>query len=49
MIALTHEKIIVTSQYLPEQIWNDPATLQAINRRFTRREFKKAPEGSDGM
>jgi len=28
------EKIIITSNYVPEDIWDDPATIKAIRRRF---------------
>nr|AJD07568.1 replication-associated protein [Sewage-associated circular DNA molecule] len=37
-------KVIVTSQYMPEEIWEDAATLEAINRRFKLRRF-----GSDEL
>lgn len=33
-VALCHEKFIVTSNYLPEQIWADEQMLLAIRRRF---------------
>lgn len=34
MVALTHTNFIVTSQYLPYEIWDDEKTIAAINRRF---------------
>lgn len=37
-------KIIVTSQYRPEQIWDDPETVDAICRRFTLRYFDEGME-----
>lgn len=40
-------KVIVTSQYVPEEIWEDPATLEAINRRYTRRYFFSGTEIDD--
>ena len=36
MVALKHQKLIITSQYLPEEIWADEATREAINRRFKK-------------
>lgn len=41
-VALQYTKFIITSNYLPEQIWpNDPVLCQAIRRRCQFREFKK--------
>lgn len=37
------KKIVVTSQYHPNQIWDDQETLDAITRRFTFRSFGEAP------
>lgn len=31
--------VIITSQYLPEDIWDDQATIDAMRRRFQFREF----------
>lgn len=42
-------KIIVTSQYAPEEIWDDEATLEAINRRYTRRYFFSGLESDDNI
>lgn len=39
--------IIVTSNYIPEDIWDDPQTIKAINRRFKFHHFKKL-EGKGG-
>lgn len=33
-VALRHEHFIITSQYLPEQLWTDQALVDAIHRRF---------------
>jgi len=33
-VALCHEKFIITSNYLPEDIWVDEQMLLAIRRRF---------------
>lgn len=39
-VAIRPEKIIVTSQYSPEQIWDDePETVAAIRRRFKVKHF----------
>jgi len=34
------KKIVITSQYKPEQIWDDQATVDAIRRRYKVTEFK---------
>lgn len=46
-LRIRPNKVIVTSQYVPEEIWEDPATLEAINRRFTRRYFPSLTEITD--
>lgn len=33
------KRIIVTSNYTPEEIWEDPKTTGPINRRFARKHF----------
>jgi len=38
------EKMIITSQYKPEQIWDDPETLDAIKRRFKLVHFDEGME-----
>lgn len=40
-IKIRPKKIIVTSQYTPEEIWADPKTVDAINRRFKRKKICK--------
>lgn len=42
-IYIRPKKIVVTSQYLPQQIWDDQETLDAITRRFTIRHFGPPP------
>ena len=39
MVALTHKRLIITSQYKPEEIWTDQQTLEAIHRRYSLRGF----------
>lgn len=43
------KKVIITSQYAPEEIWEDPATLEAINRRYKRRYFFSGLESDDNI
>lgn len=38
-VALAHEIFIVTSNYLPEDIWSDQVLATAIRRRFTFKHF----------
>lgn len=38
------EKIIITSQYEVDEIWEDVATVQALQRRCKRRRFTKEAE-----
>lgn len=42
-------KVIVTSQYTPEEIWEDTATLEAINRRYARRYFFSGEQCTDNV
>lgn len=39
------ERIIVTSNYYIEQIWDDPVLVEALRRRFTIIEMDSYPEG----
>jgi len=43
------QKMIITSQYKPEQIWDDPETLDAIHRRFKLVEFEARDERQEFM
>lgn len=41
-VNLNHKKLIITSNYTPEEMWPDDDVLcQAIKRRFPARHFKK--------
>jgi len=33
-IPLNYDKFIITSNYRPEDIWEDPVLVEAIRRRF---------------
>lgn len=33
-VPLLHKRVVVTSQYKPEEIWDDPKVVEAISRRF---------------
>lgn len=47
-VQCRHTKFIVTSNYKPEDLWlDDPEMLEAINRRFTLKEFKGLKKGDD--
>lgn len=39
MVPLTHEKLIVTSQYHPNELFEAEETRAAINRRFQIHHF----------
>lgn len=39
-VALVYTKFIITSNYQPEDLWDDHVLCQAIRRRCTFREFK---------
>ena len=39
-VVLQHERFIITSNYLPEDIWLDANMLLAIRRRFKFTEMK---------
>lgn len=41
-ISIRPKKIVVTSQYRVEEVFDDPATVEALKRRFTLREFRIA-------
>lgn len=44
-VALCYSKFIITSNYLPEEIWpKDPTLCAAIRRRCKFREFKERAE-----
>lgn len=42
-MSIRPKKIIVTSQYLPSEIWDDEKTIDAVNRRVRLRYFGVAP------
>lgn len=39
-VELQHEKFVITSNYIPEDIWIDDNMLNAIRRRFKFIEMK---------
>lgn len=43
MSIIRPEMIIVTSNYTPDEIWDDEITVSAVSRRITLREFVGAP------
>lgn len=43
-VNLRHKRFIVTSNYIPEQIWTDDALIQAIRRRFHFYNIEKPAE-----
>lgn len=47
-VALCYKRFIITSNYLPEDLWSeDPVLCQAIRRRCTFREFKGIEDRND--
>jgi hypothetical protein len=34
IVALCHEKFIITSNYVPEDFWFEPSMVAAIKRRY---------------
>lgn len=34
IVALRHEKFIITSNYIPEDFWFDAIMVEAVRRRF---------------
>jgi len=38
-MTIRPRKFIITSRYMPDQIFKDPSTIQSINRRFKFRHF----------
>jgi hypothetical protein len=43
-VPLNFKTLIITSQYSPEQIWEDEKTVEAIRRRFKVVKFEKVFE-----
>lgn len=40
-MTIRPRKFIITSRYMPDQIFKDPSTIESINRRFKFRHFNK--------
>ena len=47
-VPLVYDTFIVTSQYKPEQIWEEPEAIEAMRRRFKVITILQVPGCLDG-